>query len=96
MFTGTYQDKWFGDVEISLKNGKLWFDSKRSYFLSGEIFPYKGSTFIVKWMERSLDADAYLEFDLDSDGKAVHMTMKPISPLTDFSFDFQDLYFTRK
>ncbi len=96
MFTGTYHDKWFGDVEISLKNGKLWFDSKRSYFLTGEMFPYKGSTFIVKWTERSLDADAYVQFDLDSDGKAVHITMKPISPLTDFSFDFQDLYFTRK
>jgi hypothetical protein len=34
-------------------------------------------------------------FDVDEKGKAIHMTMKPISPLTDFSFDFQDLDFKR-
>jgi len=95
-FTGTYTDKWFGDIVISQKNGKLWFDSKRSYFLTGEMFPYKGNSFIVKWNERSLDADAFVQFDLDDNGKPYHFKMKPISPLTDFSFDFQDLDFNRK
>ena len=96
LFTGTYQDKWFGDVVISMKNGKLWFDSKRSFQLTGELFPYKGNTFIVKWAERSMDADAYVMFDLDNDGKASGFKMKAISPLTDFSFDFHDLDFSVK
>ncbi len=95
LFTGTYTDKWFGDVTISLKNGKMWFTSKRSFLLNGEMFPYKGNTFIVKWGERSMDADAFVMFDLDNDGKASGMKMKAISPLTDFSFDFQDLDFKR-
>ena len=95
LFTGTYTDKWFGDIVISQKNGKLWFDSKRSFLLNGEMFPYKGNTFIVKWMDRSLDADAFVQFDLDNTGKANHVKMKAISPLTDFSFDFQDLDFSR-
>ncbi|MEO6546586.1 MAG: serine hydrolase [Ferruginibacter sp.] len=94
-FTGTYHDKWFGDVVISVKNGKLWFDAKRSYFLTGQVFPYKGSSFIVKWVERSFDADAFLHFDLDNTGKASHLKMKAVSPLTDFSFDFADLDFIR-
>ncbi len=94
-FTGTYTDKWFGDVAISAKNGKMNFESKRSFLLSGEMFPYKGNTFIVKWKDRSMDADAYVMFDLDSDGKPSGMKMKPISPLTDFSFDFQDLDFKK-
>ncbi len=94
-FTGTYNDLWFGDVVISVKNGKLWFDSKRSFLLTGEMFPYKGNTFIVKWNDRSFDADAYVMFDLDKDGKPSGIKMKPISPLTDFSFDFQDLDFSR-
>jgi len=34
-------------------------------------------------------------FSLDADGKASGLTMKAISPLTDFSFDFQDLNFKR-
>ena len=94
-FMGTYADKWFGDVTISVNNGKMWFQSKRSFLLNGEMFPYKGNTFIVKWTDRSMDADAYVMFDLDSDGKPSGMKMKAISPLTDFSFDFQDLNFTK-
>ena len=95
LFTGTYTDKWFGDIVISQKNGTLWFDSKRSFLLTGEMFPYKGNTFIVKWTDRSLDADAFVQFDLDNTGKANYVKMKAISPLTDFSFDFQDLDFSR-
>jgi len=95
-FVGTYTDKWFGDIVISVKSGKPWFDSKRSPKLSGEIFSYKGNTFIVKWNDRSMDADAYLQFDLDTSGKASGLKMNAISPSTDFSFDFQDLDFKRK
>ncbi len=95
LFTGTYTDPWFGDVVISIKNGKLWFDSKKSMLLTGEMFPYKGNTFIVRWNERSFDADSYVVFNLDNNGKGSGFKMEAISPLTDFSFDFQDLDFKR-
>ena len=95
IFTGTYNDPWFGDVMISVKNGKAWFDSKRSPRLTGELLYYKGNTFIVKWNDRSMDADAYVMFDLDMDGKASGIKMKAISPLTDFSYDFHDLDFKK-
>lgn len=96
LFLGTYQDPWFGEAVVSIKNGKLWFDSKRSFQLTGELLPYKGNTFIVKWTERSMDADAYVMFELDNEGKASGFKMKAISPLTDFSFDFHDLDFKVK
>jgi CubicO group peptidase (beta-lactamase class C family) len=92
-FVGTFRDAWFGDVTISLKNGKLMFTSKRSPRLSGEMLFYKGNTFVAKWNDRSLEADAFVKFNLDTEGKAAGMTMEAISPLTDFSFDFQDLEF---
>ncbi|MBS1746557.1 MAG: serine hydrolase [Bacteroidetes bacterium] len=95
-YTGTYTDPWFGDVVISEKNGKPWFDSKNSPRLTGEMVYYKGNTFIVKWDDRSMDADAYVMFTLDYQGNPDGIKMKPISPLTDFSFDFQDLDFARK
>ena len=95
IFTGTYRDQWFGDIIISLKNGKLWFDSKRSPKLTGEMFAYKGNSFVVKWRDRSMDADAFVIFSLDMEGKGAGITMQPISPLTDFSYDFQDLDFHR-
>ena len=90
-FIGTYADAWFGDVVISVKNGSPWFDSKRSPKLSGQMLFYKGNTFVVKWNDRSMDADAYVQFYLDTEGKASSIKMKAISPLTDFSFDFHDL-----
>jgi hypothetical protein len=42
-----------------------------------------------------MEADAYVIFSLDEQGKADRIRMKPVSPLTDFSFDFQDLDFKR-
>ncbi|GLU52060.1 serine hydrolase [Dyadobacter frigoris] len=90
-FAGTYRDNWFGDVVLSERNGKFRFDAKRAPKLSGEVLFFKNNTFIVKWDRRSFDADAYLYFQTDKDGKPASIKMEPISPLTDFSFDFQDL-----
>jgi CubicO group peptidase (beta-lactamase class C family) len=95
IYAGVYRDPWLGEATISTKNGRYWFDSKRSPKLTGELLPYKGNSFVVKWRDRSMDADAFVMFQLDENGKAVAMTMKPVSPLTDFSYDFQDLNFER-
>jgi CubicO group peptidase (beta-lactamase class C family) len=94
-YVGTYTDAWFGDIVILQRNGKLWFKSKRSPRLKGEMLYYKANTFIAKWNDRYLDADAYVEFQLDRNGKGASIKMDAISPLTDFSFDFQDLDFRR-
>jgi hypothetical protein len=90
-YLGTYRDTWFGDIEVSTNNNKAWLTSKKSPKLKGELFPYKGNTLIVRWLDRTMDADAYVMFTTDMDGKPAGMTLKAISPLTDFSFDFQDL-----
>ena len=46
---------------------------------------------MVRWDDRALNADAFVSFALNADGAITAMRMQPISPLTDFSFDFQDL-----
>lgn len=90
-YTGTYTDKWFGDVSLYLENGKLYFRSQRSPKLTGSVHYYKGNTLVVKWFDRSMDADAFMTFSLDTEGRPVSAKMKAISPLTDFSYDFHDL-----
>ncbi|MRS62823.1 serine hydrolase [Larkinella terrae] len=95
-YAGTYHDNWLGDVSIAVKNDRLLFAAKRSPRLTGELYFYKGNTFVVKWNDRSLEADAFVMFGLDYEGKPVSMKMKAISPLTDFSYDFHDLEFGRK
>lgn len=94
-YLGTYTDAWFGEVTLSMQNGKMHFQAKNSPKLRGDMTYYKGNTFIVKWYDRSLDADAFVNFSLDHDGRANGFKIAAISPLTDFSFDFQDLDFNR-
>jgi hypothetical protein len=96
LFAGKYNDPWLGEVIISEKQGKLHFQSVRSPQLRGDMSFYKGNTFVVKWGNRSMNADAFADFDLDTEGKPDGFRMKAISPLTDFSYDFQDLNFIRK
>jgi len=94
-FTGTYTDAWFGDIVISEENGRLRFRAVKSPKLRGEMFHYTANTFIVKWDDRSMDADAWAVFALDREGKPSAITMEAISPLTDFSYDFHDLCLKR-
>ena len=92
---GTYKDVWFGEVTISLKDWKPRFESKRSPKLSGELIDYKGNTMIAKWTDRTMEADAYIIFDLDYQGDASGFKMKWVSPATDFSYNFYDLQFQK-
>ncbi len=96
IYAGTYTDAWFGDIIIAEEGGKLRLRAVKSPKLRGEMLYYTGNTFIVKWDDRSMDADAYAVFMLDKDGKAAGFTMEAISPLTDFSYDFHDLSMKRK
>lgn len=90
-YIGTYKDNWFGEITITEKKGHLYFTSKRSPQLSGEMFFYKDNLFAVRWNNRYFHADAFVTFKNDNK----NFEMKAISPLTDFSYDFQDLYFEK-
>jgi CubicO group peptidase (beta-lactamase class C family) len=94
-YVGTYKDNWLGEITISEKKGKLLFACKRSPQLTGELFLYKDKNLVVKWNNAYFHADAHLFFEYDAAGKAIAIKMKPISELTDFSYDFQDLDFKR-
>ena len=76
VFEGIYKDDWFGEIVISEKNGNLRWQSRRSPRMKGTIELYKGSTLIVKWDDRSFDADAFITFQLDANGKAENFKMK--------------------
>jgi CubicO group peptidase (beta-lactamase class C family) len=93
-YAGTYHDPWYGDVVISDEDGKLAMQFSHTKQLFGDMKHWSRDTFIVRWRDRSLNADAFVTFALTPDGKIRNVRMKPISPRTDFSFDFQDLRLT--
>ena len=90
-FMGTYHDNWFGDIVVEDREGKLWFTSKRSPRLTGQMFYYQANTFAIKWEYEEMNCDAFASFTLDETGRAYSIKMKGISPNIDFSFDFHDL-----
>jgi CubicO group peptidase (beta-lactamase class C family) len=94
-YAGTYRDPWRGDVTIRLDNGSLVLKFSRTDKLEGAMEHYQHDTFIVRWFDRSLEADAYVKFGLSYAGEIESMTMQAVSPRTDFSYDFHDLDFVR-
>ena len=90
-YAGTYRDAWYGDIAIALESGKLVMRFSHTPSLTGALEHYQYETFIARWRDRELRADAYVTFALKPDGSIDQVKMAAVSPLTDFSFDFQDL-----
>lgn len=91
-YAGTYRDPWYGAIHITLEeDGRLWFRSDRNPPLNGPLEHFQYDTFIARWTDRQLLADAYVSFSLSPDGTVERIRMKAVSPTTDFSYDFHDL-----
>ena len=84
---GIFEAAWFGKVEIYIEDHIIWFKSHRSPKFKGQMLYCKANTFVMTW----IDADAFVIFGLNEEGGVLNIKMKGISPLIEFSFDFQDL-----
>ncbi len=89
-YAGTYTDAWYGDVDVTEKNGVLTMAFGHTPALTGNLEHQKGDTFIARWNDRTLRADAFVTFSIGAD-KAITGIRMTALPGTDFSFDFQDL-----
>ena len=94
-YVGTYHDAWRGDATVTRQGDKLRLTFSRTKDMAGDMQVMKGNVFAVRWDDKSLKADALVNFRTGMDGAVSGMTMAPLSPTVDFSFDFQDLDFTR-
>jgi hypothetical protein len=90
-YAGTYRDAWYGDIDIAFEDGKLVMRFTRTPALVGDLEHWQYDTFLVRWRDWDLRADAYVTFSLKPDGAIDRATMLPASPDVDFSYDFQDL-----
>jgi CubicO group peptidase (beta-lactamase class C family) len=90
-YAGTYRDAWYGDIDIGEQSGRLLVRFAHTPSLTGDLEHWQHDTFIARWKDRELRADAYVTFALNPDGSIDQVKMRAVSPDTDFSFDFQDL-----
>ena len=91
-YAGDYTDPWYGTIKVRRSGAGLTIEFPHSTGMSGPLTHHQYDTFrtnpTLKWIE-----PAYVTFQLDADGKVSRVTMKPVSPAADFSFDYQDLDF---
>lgn len=97
-YAGRYRDPWYGDATIAEDAGRLVLHMTRTRGMLADLEHWQHDTFVARWREAFMSDtqpyDAYVTFALRPDASIERMTMAPVSPAIDFSFDFQDLLFT--
>jgi CubicO group peptidase (beta-lactamase class C family) len=91
-YAGRYRDALYGGATITLESGTLVLRFDHSPAFVGDLEHWQYDTFRTRWRTPNL-ADAFVTFTLRPDGAVDHFTMAPVSPLADFSYDYQDLRF---
>ena len=91
-YAGIYNDAWYGPVTIKLESSGLVFSLDHTPKAVADLQPWQFDTFKAHWRDRTIE-DAFVTFTLNPDGSIDHFTMAAVSPLADFSFDYQDLWF---
>lgn len=88
-----YRDRWYGDVEVRLlENGQLEMEFMHTPDLIGDMEHWHYNTWIVRWRNAPLPPnDIFVTFALDAPGEVISASMQPVSPFTDFSYDFTHL-----
>lgn len=92
-YAGTYVDPWYGRIEVSQTKGGLAIDFKSTPRMSGALAHWQYDSFVTRFTDKTIEP-AYVTFALDADGKVSGVTMKAVSPIADFSYDYHDLSFT--
>lgn len=90
-YAGTYRDPWYGEITIQPEGAGLVLRFSHTPDLVGDLVHWQYDTFLVRWRDRELRADAYITFTLTPGGDIAEARMAPASPSVDFSYDFQDL-----
>lgn len=90
-YAGRYRDPWYGDIVVAYGGGRLSIDFTRTPAFKGALEPWGKDVFRTRFPEGAGE-DAIVAFAV-ADGRVTGVTMKALSPLADFSFDFQDLAF---
>lgn len=87
-FTGRYRDPWFGDITITLQDDHLVFAADKSPKFLGEMKQLEGKRFVVHWTDRTLEADAYILFEMDRNDEVTGISM---TKMDHGDYDFEDL-----
>ena len=90
-YAGRYRDPWYGDILVTTRGKGLHIDFLPTPVFKSALEPWGPDTFRTRF-PKGAGEDATVTFAI-SNRKVTGVTMKPLSPLADFSYDFQHLAF---
>jgi hypothetical protein len=92
-YAGDYADPWYGKISIREKNGRLMIDFPRSRGMNGTLEHWQYDTFKTSFVDKTIEP-AFVTFAMGAEGQVERISMKAVSPIADFSYDYQDLNYT--
>ena len=91
-YAGEYTDAWYGKIVVGRDKQGLTIDFASTPRMNGQLEHYQYDSFVTRFTDKAIEP-AYVTFALDADGAVERVTMKAVSPIADFSYDYQDLLF---
>jgi hypothetical protein len=85
-YEGVFNDKMYGDVIVSVENGKLYFDMTRTEIFEAELIHWNLNTFTFHFDPHLVSlGEGKLWFEIDKNGKIEGLKIDLLNP--DFYFD---------
>jgi hypothetical protein len=92
-YAGKFEDAWYGGATVKYDGKALTLQLDHTPRFQSRLEHVRYDTFRTRFTDKNFE-DAYVTFALEPDGTIDTMKLRPISPLADFSFDYQDFLFT--
>ncbi|MBU2033327.1 MAG: serine hydrolase, partial [Alphaproteobacteria bacterium] len=89
-YAGRYRDAWYGDVVVAEDPQGLTIDFTTTPRMAGRLEHWQYDTFKTVFADPAIEP-AFVTFGLDADGAVTRVTLKAVSPIADFSWDYHDL-----
>jgi CubicO group peptidase (beta-lactamase class C family) len=91
-YAGEYEDPWYGRIEIRMQGSDLYIDFTETPRMEGPLEHWQYDSFVTRFTDTTIEP-AYVTFSLDAAGRIERVTMKAVSPVADFSYDYHHLLF---
>ena len=87
-YAGRFRDPWYGDIVVRADGAGLLIDFTRTPVYKSRLEPFGPDTFRTRFAPGT--ENAVVAFVIQN-GRPVRLKLHPLSPLADFSYDFQHL-----
>lgn len=95
-YTGTFEDRWYGKVELSLIGNEINVQFDKMRRLSGRLEPFKDHSFVIRWFDQNAASDAFIHFEVDVNNQVKGFRLHPYSVEQLERHEWRDMRFVKE